>query len=74
MNDNKVMKLFKVTFKFTKLPWYTVTGIDADDKKSALAIATVQKNLEIGSSHKMKKPLVELTMSLYPVDSFGLEG
>ena len=42
------MSKYKVTFKFTKLPYYMITGIEAADKNQALNIARKQMILEIG--------------------------
>lgn len=70
----KILKTFKVTFKFRKLPWYTVTGIDVQNKTEALRIATKQMYIEIGKGHKMAKPVVEMTSSIYAEASFGAEG
>ena len=53
------MKIFRVTFKFKKLPWYTVTDIHANDKAEALRIAKLQMQFECGTGHKMLKPVVE---------------
>ena len=53
------MKLFKVTFRFKKLPWYTITGIEAPDRHSALKRAYIQMEYEVGEGHPMKLPITE---------------
>ena len=53
------MKLFKVTFRFKKLPWYTITGIEAPDRHSALKRAYIQMEYEVGEGHPMKPPITE---------------
>ena len=52
---------YKVTFKFQKMPWYSVADIEASNKAEALKSATEQMLVECGSGHQMKKPVVELT-------------
>ena len=59
-----MMPIFNVTFKFKKLPWYTITNVYAIDKTVALRIAGRQMILECGTGHKMLKPVVEMTGSI----------
>ena len=56
MSDRK----YKVTFRFAKLPYYTLTGIQAMSSDHALDIAKRQMIIECGHGHKMKKPLIEV--------------
>ena len=56
MSDSK----YKVTFRFAKLPYYTLTNIQAMGPEHALDIAKRQMIIECEHGHKMKKPLIEV--------------
>lgn len=52
------MKNYTIIFKFKHLAWYTLTGIEAKNRKQALLLAEHQMLREIGPGHAMPKPTV----------------